>query len=390
MKGIIYKWTCNISNKSYIGQTTNEKDREKKFLNESESYAGEKINNARKKYGLSEGTWTKTVLKCIECSNEEDLRKELNYWEKYYVKEYNTFNNGYNSTDGGDCDFSSEVIKKMREKSLEYWNNLSEEEKEEHKKKSLKYWNSLSEEEREKFKEKNWYGNTEEEKEKIRLRCREYWNNLSEEEKEEHKKKSLEYWNSLSEEKKEKIINCHRGHSILRAIHSSKINSGRKLPPISNEVKERISKTLKEKYGYKVIKYSQDKTKKIREYSCLADACKDNHIDGATLHIHKNSVYRGFYWEVIPPTFEEDRVIGVSWCKRLNRWRCKFNGKDLGYFKNKEAAIELLEIAKKKKEEGVFDEWYKDIFSHKIALYEKYGEEMRNLKQVTHFFIYQV
>lgn len=51
MKGIIYKWTCNVSGKSYIGQTVNEKRREKDFLTEG-SYAGEKINNARKKYGL--------------------------------------------------------------------------------------------------------------------------------------------------------------------------------------------------------------------------------------------------------------------------------------------------------------------------------------------------
>jgi group I intron endonuclease len=344
MKGIIYKWTCNISNKSYIGQTKNEKDREKSFLNESESYAGEKINNARKKYGLSEGTWTKTVLKRIECSNEEDLRKELNYWEKYYIKEYDTFNNGYNSTDGGDCDFSDEVIEKMREKSLEYWNNLSEEEKELNKKKSS-----------------------------------EYWNNLSEEEKEKHKKKCLYNWENMPKESKERMINCHRGHAILRSMYSSKINKGRKLPPKSDEYKQKLSKSVGEKYGYKVIKYSENKSIKIKEYNTLSEASKDNNIKACALSVHKNSVYKGFYWEVIPPKFEEDRIVGVSWCKRLNRWRCKFSGKDLGYFKNKEAAIELLETAKEKKEEGVFEEWCEDIFSHKIALYKKYGEEMRNL-----------
>ena len=112
MKGIIYKWTCNINGKSYIGQTVNEKRREQDFLNEAKSYAGEKINNARKKHGLSDGTWTKTVLKRLWCKNgrEDELRERLNYWERYNIEQFDTIKNGYNITNGGDCDFSQEEI----------------------------------------------------------------------------------------------------------------------------------------------------------------------------------------------------------------------------------------------------------------------------------------
>ena len=47
--GIIYKWT-SPSGKSYIGQTINQRRRYKDFFRLTKSYAGFKIDNARKKY----------------------------------------------------------------------------------------------------------------------------------------------------------------------------------------------------------------------------------------------------------------------------------------------------------------------------------------------------
>lgn len=118
MKGIIYKWTCLKSGKSYIGQTINEERREKEFFSKSEPYTKEnsKIDNARKKYGLSKDMWKKEVLKRLWCKDgkESELLERLNYWERYYIKEYDTFNNGYNSTDGGGHDFL--VTKEVKEK----------------------------------------------------------------------------------------------------------------------------------------------------------------------------------------------------------------------------------------------------------------------------------
>lgn len=123
MKGIIYKWTCLKTGKSYIGQTMHEKKRERDFLNENNIYTkkNSKIDKARKKYGLFEGTWEKEVLKRLWCKegNENKLIKRLNYWEKYFIKKFNTFNNGYNSTDGGEVtEISNSTKQILKEKAL--------------------------------------------------------------------------------------------------------------------------------------------------------------------------------------------------------------------------------------------------------------------------------
>lgn len=128
MKGIIYKWTCLKSGKSYIGQTINEKRREKEFFSNYECYTkeGSKIDNARKKYGLSKDVWKKDVLKRLWCKDgkEEELLERLNYWEKYYIKEFDTLKNGYNSTDGGSNGFlfSEETKEKCINAGKTWWN----------------------------------------------------------------------------------------------------------------------------------------------------------------------------------------------------------------------------------------------------------------------------
>ena len=48
MEGIIYRYT-SPSGKYYIGQTTNERVRRNDFLNINQRYAGNAIDNARKK-----------------------------------------------------------------------------------------------------------------------------------------------------------------------------------------------------------------------------------------------------------------------------------------------------------------------------------------------------
>ena len=52
-KGIIYKWKCLVNNKEYIGQTNIEEKRKNQFIDFEKRYAGNAINNARKKnFGL--------------------------------------------------------------------------------------------------------------------------------------------------------------------------------------------------------------------------------------------------------------------------------------------------------------------------------------------------
>lgn len=95
--GYIYLRTNKINGKKYVGQVTTKrfKARQNKWNNLNQPYAGNVINNARKKYGID--AFDFEILK--ECKDEE-----LDYWEKYYIKELNTkVPNGYNMTDGGEA-----------------------------------------------------------------------------------------------------------------------------------------------------------------------------------------------------------------------------------------------------------------------------------------------
>ena len=93
--GIIYLRINKINGKKYVGQVTTKrfKARQNKWNNLNLPYAGNVINNARKKYGIE--SFGFEILK--ECEDEE-----LNQWEMYYIKELNTkVPYGYNMTDGG-------------------------------------------------------------------------------------------------------------------------------------------------------------------------------------------------------------------------------------------------------------------------------------------------
>lgn len=100
MIGIIYKYT-SPSNKIYIGQTTNERRRRSEFLDINKSYAGTAIHYARKKYGPT--AFDYEILTCVESSTKQDLKTELDFWERYYITFYKDLGYElYNLTDGGD------------------------------------------------------------------------------------------------------------------------------------------------------------------------------------------------------------------------------------------------------------------------------------------------
>jgi group I intron endonuclease len=85
----------NLSNgKCYVGQTKDIERRNNDWNNLNWRYGGILIERARAKYGADGFSFE--ILK--ECGDDE-----MNYWEKYYVKLYNSKKPyGYNSTDGGD------------------------------------------------------------------------------------------------------------------------------------------------------------------------------------------------------------------------------------------------------------------------------------------------
>lgn len=91
--GVIYLRTNRINGKKYVGQATDLKVRQRDWNNLNQPYAGQFINNARAKYGLS--AFGFEILK--ECSDDE-----LDYWETYFIEKLNTKSpNGYNLTEGG-------------------------------------------------------------------------------------------------------------------------------------------------------------------------------------------------------------------------------------------------------------------------------------------------
>lgn len=104
-KGIIYSYTCKITNKIYIGQTIDEYHRRHDFLTK-ERYCTlltakrlNKFDAARKKYGLENFIYT--VIKEFYFEDKEKLISLLNEQEQYYINKYDSFKNGYNSTTGG-------------------------------------------------------------------------------------------------------------------------------------------------------------------------------------------------------------------------------------------------------------------------------------------------
>lgn len=95
MRGFIYKITNNVNGKVYIGQTI--QTIKERFYQHcatkcSDSVLNMAIHRAIKKYGKS--NFTMEVI-------EEVDKDSLNDREKFWIEYYNSYNNGYNSTRGG-------------------------------------------------------------------------------------------------------------------------------------------------------------------------------------------------------------------------------------------------------------------------------------------------
>lgn len=136
MTGIIYKYTNLINNKSYIGQTTHEKERKAQHQRLTGGFAFQK---AIQKYGWD--SFDYSILFRVELDNENLLREILNEKEIYYIEHYNTFGkNGYNLTKGGSGvnigefskDHKDKISKALKgvKKSIETRQKLSEAKKE--------------------------------------------------------------------------------------------------------------------------------------------------------------------------------------------------------------------------------------------------------------------
>lgn len=101
--GYIYKIINDVNDKIYVGQTA--ETVEKRWLRHKRSRNYKKYEHihfyrALNKYGVEH--FTPIELEKVEANSKKELKEKLDYLEKYYIKLYKSFENGYNSTLGGD------------------------------------------------------------------------------------------------------------------------------------------------------------------------------------------------------------------------------------------------------------------------------------------------
>ena len=113
--GTIYKITNTKTGKIYIGKTTKSlNDRLQGHINSADKGNNFKLSRAIRKYGKENFI--------IEPIDVADTRNELNEKEIYYIKKYNSLEDGYNMTIGGEggntyIDKSDEEMKAISEKN---------------------------------------------------------------------------------------------------------------------------------------------------------------------------------------------------------------------------------------------------------------------------------
>lgn len=105
MYGVIYRAKFEEDGRSYIGQTIKKLQKrinEHRHASKNPKYH---FHRALQKYGFDKFSWE--VLQ--ECYNKEELDNAEIYWIKFY----NSIDNGFNNREGG---FSSQMLKETREK----------------------------------------------------------------------------------------------------------------------------------------------------------------------------------------------------------------------------------------------------------------------------------
>ena len=97
MKAYIYFIINKITGERYVGQTTNFVRRKNEHLSQlkDKTHINKKLQNAWDKYGENN-----FIVEKIQYDNIS--KEELNNEEIKYIKQYDSYNNGYNLTIGGD------------------------------------------------------------------------------------------------------------------------------------------------------------------------------------------------------------------------------------------------------------------------------------------------
>lgn len=132
IEGIIYKAVSKSTGKVYIGQTIQGLNtRINQHLRAAKNNRKGHFMNALRLYGKDDFEWS--VVCTIYDFTKELISNRLNVLEKHFISEYDSFNNGYNSTIGGDGTVGHSITPDNKAKLLAA--NLGKKHSEEHKRK---------------------------------------------------------------------------------------------------------------------------------------------------------------------------------------------------------------------------------------------------------------
>jgi group I intron endonuclease len=118
--GYIYKITNKLNKKCYIGQTINDVEKRWKYhrMSIGTQTGCPGIRRAFEKYGLENFKFEVLII----CFDEN-----MSNYEKEYIKKFDSYNNGYNMTHGGEeggffagCKHTPENVQKIKERWAEY------------------------------------------------------------------------------------------------------------------------------------------------------------------------------------------------------------------------------------------------------------------------------
>ena len=120
-KGVIYRhWIVNNEGveKSYIGLHTSLDYDKQRWGKNGNKYKKDqpKFEHAIKKYGWN--NFHHDIIGYCESDTKTQLKRDLGEWEKYYIEKYDSYNNGYNGTKGGDGVDSETLVKRWKDESF--------------------------------------------------------------------------------------------------------------------------------------------------------------------------------------------------------------------------------------------------------------------------------
>lgn len=124
IEGVVYRYV-SPEGKSYVGQTTNEERRRKDFgivarnpNSGTQSYRSKQFRSDLEKFGVENFTYE--VLYRNSYNTIEEAQADLWQKEEFFIEYFDSFNNGYNNTLGGNGAKGHKVPKEQVEKQRQW------------------------------------------------------------------------------------------------------------------------------------------------------------------------------------------------------------------------------------------------------------------------------